>query len=91
MFKPAATMPSISLLLISSSSAAQSRSTDALTSHRGDNDDGYSVIFKDDPLQGLSQGATGAVIRIRPRTPRTMLLRPRLQFVKQMLWSLEGL
>jgi hypothetical protein len=45
--------------------------------------------FKDDPLHTLSQGAQGALIKIKPTPYRVYLLRPRTHFVPEMLKSVE--
>lgn len=52
---------------------------------------GQNVEFKDDLMTapGLDRG--GAVITIRPSAVRMLLLRPRTQFVTEMLKSVENL
>jgi hypothetical protein len=53
--------------------------------------DGQRVMFKDDPLAADTRGATGATILVRPTAARVGLLRPRVQFVTEMLKSVENL
>lgn len=53
--------------------------------------DGQSVIFKDDPLSAGGLDPKGLVLTIRPSAVRMALLRPRTQFVTEMLKSVENL
>lgn len=59
----------------------------------GDKDkgDGYGYEFDDDPLAAGGFGPNDATIRVRPRAARTTLIRPRIQFVDEMLKSVENL
>ncbi len=50
-----------------------------------------SVVFKDDPLAAGQFGPNDARIRVLPQPKRVMLLRPRTQFVTEMLKSVEAL
>lgn len=50
-----------------------------------------SVIFNDDPLKAGGLGPNDFVIRVPPSPKRVMLLRPRTQFVQEMLKSVESL
>jgi len=54
-----------------------------------DSDEGYGYIFKDDPLDGAGYDPNGDMLRVRPPPGRTMLIRPRTQFVVEMLKSVE--
>jgi hypothetical protein len=58
-----------------------------------ENDTGkdQSVIFKDDPLAAGQFGPNDARIMVLPQPKRVMLLRPRTQFVTEMLKSVEAL
>lgn len=56
-----------------------------------DDGSGQRVIFKDDPLAALPNGVEGATIIVRPGAVRALLLRPRTQFVSEMLKSVENL
>ena len=53
--------------------------------------DGQNVVFKDDPLAAGGLDPHDARITIRPMGIRTFLLRPRTQFVSEMLKSVESL
>jgi hypothetical protein len=57
----------------------------------GDKPDGYGYEFDDDPLSAGGFGPNDATIRVRPRAARTTLIRPRIQFVDEMLKSVENL
>ncbi len=57
----------------------------------GDKGDGYGYEFDDDPLAAGGFGPSDATIRVRPRAARTTLIRPRIQFVDEMLKSVENL
>lgn len=50
-----------------------------------------SVTFKDDPMTAPGFDPHGPVIRVRPSAIRMLLLRPRTQFVTEMLKSVESL
>jgi hypothetical protein len=51
--------------------------------------DGDNYIFKDDLLNSDVSFPRGADIRVRPPTVKTMLIRPRVSFVAEMLKSVE--
>jgi hypothetical protein len=53
--------------------------------------EGYGYEFDDDPLSAGGFGPNDATIRVRPRAARTTLIRPRIQFVDEMLKSVENL
>lgn len=50
-----------------------------------------NVIFKDDILAAGGFGPNDVRIRVAPTPKRVMLLRPRTQFVTEMLKSVEAL
>ena len=52
---------------------------------------GYEYKFTDDKLLGDNMGATGAQIRVVKVGRRERLLRPRIQFVQEMLKSVENM
>ncbi len=58
-----------------------------------ENQDGkdQNVIFKDDPLAAGGFGPHDARIMVMPTPKRVMLVRPRTQFVTEMLKSVEAL
>ena len=58
-----------------------------------ENQDGkdQNVVFKDDPLAAGGFGPHDARIMVMPTPKRVMLVRPRTQFVTEMLKSVEAL
>ncbi|CAN5791425.1 hypothetical protein BH09MYX1_BH09MYX1_47080 [soil metagenome] len=50
-----------------------------------------NVVFKDDPLAALENNPKDFVIRVPASPKRVMLLRPRTQFIQEMLKSVEAL
>lgn len=54
----------------------------------GRDDDPY-YTFEDDPLDAVGHDALGAVLHIRPGAARTLLIRPRVQFVAELLSTVE--
>lgn len=52
---------------------------------------GYGYVFRDDPLNADGIGSTSASIVVRPRAGHALLIRPRMQFVTEMLKSVENL
>ena len=76
----------LTAFLVSGAAFAQ----DAKEAAGGDKD-GYGYEFDDDPLSAGGFGPHDATIRVRPRAARTTLIRPRIQFVDEMLKSVENL
>lgn len=56
-----------------------------------DDGTGQRVIFRDDPLSALPEMAHSATLLVRPSAARSLLLRPRTQFVTEMIKSVENL
>jgi hypothetical protein len=54
-------------------------------------DNNYGYTFDDDLLKGGNNSATGAQITVLKLGRRDRLLRPRVQFVTEMLKSVENL
>jgi len=52
---------------------------------------GQDITFKDDPMTAGGIDPKGVVITVRPSAVRMMLLRPRTQFISEMLKSVENL
>jgi hypothetical protein len=50
-----------------------------------------NITFKDDPLAAGGLGPNDIRIRVMPAPKRVLLLRPRTQFVTEMLKSVEAL
>ena len=73
------------------SGAAFAQGTKETPAAGGDKGDGYGYEFDDDPLSAGGFGPNDATIRVRPRAARTTLIRPRIQFVDEMLKSVENL
>ena len=55
------------------------------------NERGYGYVFRDDPLNADGAGSMAASIIVRPRSGHALLIRPRMQFVTEMLKSVENL
>lgn len=51
----------------------------------------YGYTFDDDALLGGDLGAQTAVIKVRQKGMRDKLIRPRVQFVNELLKSVEAL
>jgi len=56
-----------------------------------DSADGYIYQFDDDPLDASPESAAGARIRVLRGRNRTLLLRPRTQFIREIFHSAEHL
>ena len=52
---------------------------------------GQNVVFKDDPLAAGGLGPNDVILKTRPSAVRMVLVRPRTQFVSEMLKSVENL
>jgi len=81
----------VGLAAFMASGAAFAQDKDAAAGEKGDKGDGYGYEFDDDPLAAGGFGPNDATIRVRPRAARTTLIRPRIQFVDEMLKSVENL
>ena len=80
--------PSTALALASSSLLL------ALTASAGAQakpDDHYDYVFDGDDLVGETLGTTPPLLRVRPKGCHVMLLRPRVQFVAELVKSVEAL
>jgi hypothetical protein len=53
--------------------------------------DAYGYVFPDDPLDAGFFGLNDVHIRVIPKPKRITLIRPRTQFVVEMLKSVEGI
>jgi hypothetical protein len=54
-------------------------------------DDGYGYEFSDDPLSAGGFGPNDARIRVRRGAQRATLIKPRTQFINELLKSVENL
>jgi hypothetical protein len=76
----------LAVLSSASLAAAEDRSPAKITK----DNEGYGYDFVDpDGLSGLSNNATGGVIRVPHAVMRRTLIRPRTNFVPEMLKSVE--
>jgi len=78
----------LGVFLLASSSLAQTRLVEGAKDGK---DQGYGYDFDDDPLAAGGFGPNDASIRVRSGPVRTTLIRPRIQFVDNMLKSVENL
>ena len=85
----------VGLLLVASTALAQAGGggggVKTMEAGGGSKDSGYGYEFGDDPLAAGGFGPNDATIRVRPGPVRTTLIRPRIQFVDQMLKSVENI
>jgi hypothetical protein len=81
----------IGLAAFAVTGAAFAQAGDAAAAGGDKGGDGYGYEFDDDPLSAGGFGPNDATIRVRPRAARTTLIRPRIQFVDEMLKSVENL
>ncbi len=54
-------------------------------------EDGYTVEFRPDFLDGAGLDGSGPLIVVRPPSARTLLIRPRTSFVTELLKTVENL
>jgi hypothetical protein len=54
-------------------------------------DDGYGYAFEDDPLAAGGFGPNDSRIRVRRGAQRSTLIKPRTQFITELLKSVENL
>jgi hypothetical protein len=78
-----------SLVLASTASAQTTQKADDYMSQSDSS--GQKVVFKDDPLTASPLSGTGDAMVLRPRVARMGLIRPRVQFIQEMLKSVESL
>ncbi len=57
----------------------------------GGGDDGYGYEFEDDPLNAGGFGPNDSRIRVRRGAQRSTLIKPRTQFITELLKSVENL
>ena len=69
--------------------ADQTTNTADYTESKGT--DGNAVTFKDDPLQAGGLDPNGVNLKLRGGPKRFLLIRPRLQFVTELLKSVENI
>lgn len=89
MKKLTALFAGLSLLTLSSISFADT--ADSADDESCTNDAGYCYKFVDDLLNAPGLDSTAPLLRVRPTGYRERLLRPRTQFVSELLKSVEKL
>lgn len=83
----AAMLSSGLVLALASTALAQ----DVKESAGGGGDDGYGYEFEDDPLSAGGFGPNDSRIRVRRGAQRSTLIKPRTQFITELLKSVENL
>jgi len=81
----------LAVLSLSAAARAQDTRPRAATPARTVDDRNVTYEFLDDPLAGGGIVPRGGVVTIRTRRMQTLLIRPRTQFVTEMLKSVENL
>ena len=81
--------PKLALVLgLALSSFAVASPSRAQTSS-ADTPDGYIYNFKDDKMLGSTMSGNMAILKVRIKSARATLIRPRASFVPEMLESVE--
>ncbi len=88
---PAAAAVCVALVAMASSALADPPATTTRAAAKGGDGKGYRYDFPDDGLLGIDGMGTTPMIKVRPPPRRDVLLRPRLQFVSEMLKSVENM
>jgi hypothetical protein len=79
------------LFVITLSTLALPSSSFAQSSRASPRPESYEYVFPDDPLDAGFFSADDVHIRVLPMPKRSVLIRPRVQFVTEMLKSVETL
>lgn len=74
----------VMVLLLSSTAFAQAAKVSGAA-------DGYGYEFEDDPLSAGGFGPNDSRIRVRRGAQRSTLIKPRTQFISELLKSVENL
>lgn len=77
----------ITLLLITVPASAQEKSRNAASKYT----DYYGYVFEDDPLHAKGFSVNYQIIKVRPKSARATLIRPRTNFIPEMLKSAENI
>jgi len=75
----------VGVLSMTSVAAAQDKSPTS----KADKMDSW--VFPDDKLLTVANGGSGGKIRVGPEVVRIIITRPRLQFIPELLKTIEGL
>ena len=84
-------LPALAALAVLAHAQPARAQGDAQVAHTVTTDDGYGYVFKDDLMRGAGLYPGGPMIRVSPHAVRNLLVRPRTQFVAEMLKSVEDL
>jgi len=95
MFRNTMLMAMVGGLVLLATSVAQADNTRGNTRATpvtaSSNERGYGYEFTDDPLNAMMGGSNTATIIARPKAGHSLLIRPRMQFVSEMLKSVENI
>jgi hypothetical protein len=83
------TLPLSAFVLFPRDARAQAPTRSGYTEQR--TEAGAAVVFDDDLAKGTTFDPVGNIVRAPPRAARVTLLRPRYNFVSEMLKSVENL
>lgn len=83
-------LPGLLISAFSAPAAAEPRPARPATAESR-TDQGYAYNFDDDPLSAPGMSALSGLIKVRQKAARSTLVRPRLNFVAEMLKSVEVL
>lgn len=89
--KMVGTVAGLAVLLLASSAWAQDAAAAKETPGGDKGGEGYGYEFSDDPLAAGGFGPNDATIKVRPKAARTTLIRPRTNFIPEMLKSVENI
>lgn len=81
----------MSLLMVVTSARAEAPRASLPPAAQPDQTESLFYEFEDDALNALGNDAQGMILRVRPGAARVVLLRPRVQFVSELLQSIEAL
>ncbi len=85
------TRTALALSLLAFASLALPSSAFAQGTQSAPASDDYKYVFPDDPLDAGLFGPNDVHIRVVPKPKRSVLIRPRTQFIVEMLKSVETL
>ena len=78
-------------IALSSAALVLFASTGAFAQTESSSDDGYGYEFEDDPLSAGGFGPNDSRIRVRRGAQRSTLIKPRTEFISELLKSVENL
>jgi len=90
--KPSTPTPAAKATATTATGTSASSTTNATADYREQTVDGSQVVeFTGDPLKGDDNSAYGFTMRAPPRVLRALLIRPRVNFVSELVKSVENL